>query len=221
FDEIAHSIQRRDVANLDHNQLGRLTEIVGNGLSPSEMDGCSPVEVVRLLHDKVFGDLFPNASVYGDKYNEYSLCLNEILECFPNSSFVFIHRHPDSVAKSMLDAFSDRPWVPETYSGAMSKWASWNQKWLNFREQISADRFVEIAYHQFLQDPLRTLSRVYDMLGLSTDTEALSHAIASTAKKDSRPSINSLGAETSPEVFATARELGYELETSWSVGLCR
>jgi len=83
---------------------------------------------------------------WGDKYNEYLLDLPYLDRLFPDARWIVLSRHPAEVTASMLAWTGDRPWNPTVVGQAESKWAAWNQCWLDFRVGVDPSRAVEVDY---------------------------------------------------------------------------
>jgi len=100
---------------------------------------------------------------WGDKYNEYLLDLPWLDRVFPTARWIFVVREPADVVASMLSWRREKAWNPRETHAAARKWATWNERWLSFRDDPEPERIFEVGYEQLAAAGGERLS---DWLGL-------------------------------------------------------
>ena len=209
LDEMAYSLSRMPILNLDDAQIAKVTTCLESRFPPNLLEKLSPSQCVKLITDTAYREIFPTASIVGDKYNEYILSLVELNTCFPRSFYLFIHRDPHEAADSMLRKLADRPWCPQSIERAIEKWASWNMKWLLFRDLIPSHQYLEIGDRDFLKNIPGVLAEVFSKLGVEKDDQAIAYAVDRARLPEDKP------ADPSPlniegEIFEQVKnKLGY------------
>jgi hypothetical protein len=100
--------------------------------------------------------------------------VKELLEMFPGAKFIFIHRHPETVFRSMKKLYN------RTINSQYLQFIGQRQiertiieqnalvmhKYLRDRLLIPKGNLVEIAYTELEENPMGTIERIYDSLGL-------------------------------------------------------
>lgn len=101
---------------------------------------------------------YDNPVLWGDKYNEYLLDLDELHGAFPDARWIYVARHPASVVASM-QRWEGKPWNPATVAGALQKWMHWNSRWFAFRGRLAPARRLELRY-ETLPERARSIERL-------------------------------------------------------------
>lgn len=108
------------------------------------------------------------------KSPQHTARLRHLLDMFPDARFVHIHRHPYEVYRSTMRLHrigstlaNFQPPRPELFHGrVLRQYTEMFDAFFAARSAIPDNRFVEIGYAELRQDPLRTLGRIYERLGL-------------------------------------------------------
>jgi Sulfotransferase family len=112
----------------------------------------------------------------------HMLYINALNKVYPDARFVMTHRHPAQVLPSLADLlWSTRREMladpmPRWYANhAMEEWALAIRRLLDLRDRIGPQWFYDIAFRNFMADPIREMRGLYQWLGwgLSADTEKL------------------------------------------------
>jgi hypothetical protein len=104
----------------------------------------------------------------------------ELLELFPNSKFLFIHRDPYNVFHStchlyhtMLRSQFMHDFTDEEIEGrVLYNFETTMGKYLEERHLIPKNRLVEISYEEMEQAPMETVEKIYQTIGLTGLEEA-------------------------------------------------
>ncbi len=116
--------------------------------------------------------------------------LDVLLELLPDACIVFTHRDPcESVASycSMIEALlASRSFAPLPDLGprVLSYLAASLERGLAHRDRADASRFVDVAYDDFVADPMRVAREIYDRFGLDLGADV---ALAMRAHVDAHP----------------------------------
>jgi len=115
----------------------------------------------------------------------HMLTLDALVKVFPDASLVMTHRHPKSSVGSMFKLvdisqqrsarFVDRDKIRELWLRNLSLAIS---RFMSFREAAGEDSFVDVAFRDFVGDPLPAMRRIYDYAGVpfTAETEAAASA---------------------------------------------
>jgi hypothetical protein len=112
----------------------------------------------------------------------HMLYIDALNKVYPDARFVMTHRHPAQVLPSLADLlWSTRRELladpmPDWYANhAMHQWALAIGRLMNLRDRIGPQRFYDIAFRDFMADPIREIGALYRWLGwdLSADTAKL------------------------------------------------
>ncbi len=132
-----------------------------------------------------------------EKTPKNSLRIPFLLRAFPDAQFIFLWRDPRENVSSIMEAWRsgnwvtypqlpdwDGPWsllLPPAWKNlrgapleaiAAQQWLQANEIALQDLQQLQADRWTSVAFHDFLADPAATIQRICDFLDLPFD-EAL------------------------------------------------
>jgi hypothetical protein len=176
IDEIVHSLKRRPILGIDPLETEKIMNLLVNQFYFRDFEHMTKEEIIAYIWTNTYHEIGKDKEIVGDKYNEYLLQLNQIIAIFPKARFVFLHRHYQDVAESMVRHFAGRPMSPKTYEDAAIKWAQWNDNWLNFREGLQPDQRCEISYLDMVTQPRRVFSEIGSFLGIPVDELYLSLA---------------------------------------------
>ncbi len=112
----------------------------------------------------------------------HMLYIDALNKVYPDARFVMTHRHPAQVLPSIADLlWSTRRELlaepmPQWYANhAMREWALAISRLLGLRDRIEPERFYDIAFRDFMADPVREIRGLYRWLGwdLSDNTAQL------------------------------------------------
>lgn len=111
----------------------------------------------------------------------------------------------------LRQAFSDRSDPREIGPDWCDRWARALDRFLEKRDALPSDRFLDIAYEEVAASPLATVERIYDYLGwsLSDDARTAMSAFLTANPKDKygehRYSLEAFGLDRDTELkrFAT------------------
>lgn len=110
----------------------------------------------------------------------HMLYIDALIKVYPDARFVMTHRHPAQVLPSLADLlWSTRRELladpmPRWYANhAMEEWALAIRRLLDLRDRIGPQSFYDIAFRDFMADPIREIRGLYKWLGweLSAATE--------------------------------------------------
>lgn len=100
--------------------------------------------------------------------------LDALLEVYPKSRFVWSHRDPVKVLGSVCSIMSYvRSWSSDRDDRAhlgtelVDSWAEGIRRAMDFRDRVGEDLFVDVAFSDLQTDPIGTISRCYQQLGLT------------------------------------------------------
>jgi hypothetical protein len=108
------------------------------------------------------------------------VALDTLLELFPDALFVWIHRDPVRTLASIASLtahtrglFSDAHPAEAVGNEVLSGfWPRALCRGLELRDELPAERFIDVRYADFMQDPLRSIAGIYQRLGLELRPEA-------------------------------------------------
>jgi hypothetical protein len=109
----------------------------------------------------------------------HMLYIDALNKVYPDARFVMTHRHPAQVLPSLADLL----WsirrdmltdpMPRWYAAhAVDQWALAIRRLINLRERIGDARFYDIAFRDFMADPIREIRSLYRWLGWELSDEA-------------------------------------------------
>ncbi|WP_168801543.1 sulfotransferase family protein [Glycomyces buryatensis] len=162
-DDVNHALLRHSATGPSAQAwLARCAEVlpeVAQEVAYGRHDGRDSVDLIREAIERVYGGY-----TWGDKYNEYLLELPWLSTVFPHAKWIFVHRHPAAVVRSMMEWRKDKPWNPRTAAACEAKWIAWNERWLSFRSGIPKGHALTVSYEQLCGGATAELS---DFVGLS------------------------------------------------------
>jgi hypothetical protein len=95
---------------------------------------------------------------------------DRLLRIWPDARFIHLLRDGRDVARSRVAL----GWSGNLYTGVQS-WIEAEQLWQTLRGTVPAERWTEVRYESLVTEPVPTLSRVCEFLGLSYDPAMLSY----------------------------------------------
>jgi hypothetical protein len=108
-----------------------------------------------------------------------SFCLDAVRSAYPDARFVMTHRDPAQVLGSVCSLvhtmyeMTGRPPGPERIGAAeLASWSEAMRRLLAVRARAPEACFVDVHFHELVADPLATLARAYEALGLALGPEA-------------------------------------------------
>jgi hypothetical protein len=103
----------------------------------------------------------------------HMLALDALSQCYPNAAFLWTHRDPVEVLGSVCSLVSyTRSWVSEHGDaeglGAqqVKLWCEALRRAMSFRAQRGEGRFADIFFDELNAEPVATVARAYERLGL-------------------------------------------------------
>jgi len=109
----------------------------------------------------------PEAVFWGDKYNEYTLMLDDVADLFPDARFVFTRRPSQDAARSASAAFADRGWQPQALDDAVAKVEDWDGHIDAFRRARPDCATTIVQYGDLLDRPVAVLRALEDFTGVT------------------------------------------------------
>jgi hypothetical protein len=108
-----------------------------------------------------------------------SFCLDAILAVHPDARFVMTHRDPAAVLGSvcslihtMYEMTGKPPDAARIGAAELASWSEAMRRLLAVRARVGEARFADVHFHELVADPLTTLARAYQRLGLPFTAEA-------------------------------------------------
>lgn len=116
--------------------------------------------------------------------------IDELLEVFPDALVIWTHRDPEICIPSIASVLEKlAPGSSDTHRGAtlgrsqLDYYATGVEKAMAARARHDEAQFMDVNYNHFVADPMATIERIYDVLGVPV-SDAARTAIA-TADQDS------------------------------------
>lgn len=216
LDEIAYSLKRKPISGIDAVAVSEMIEHLETGFPVGRFLHATSRDIVRNIWFDIYKRLAHGKPVFGDKYSEYLLQIQEIIALFPDAKYIFIHRDPFDVAESAVRTFRDHSWAP-TLNIAFAKWAAWNQNWLDARESIPIENRLEISYKNFVECPEDVISGACRFLGVPCSHSYTSMALR-RVRRDRLGEGKSLSVylheveSLAPSVESVCNRLGYDAD---------
>jgi len=115
----------------------------------------------------------------------HMLYIEGLNKVYPDARFVMTHRHPARVLPSLADLlWSTRrdlladPMAQWYANHAMHEWALGIRRLLALRDRIGPQRFYDIAFRDFMSDPIREIRGMYRWLGWELSDAAAQRMLA-------------------------------------------
>jgi hypothetical protein len=120
---------------------------------------------LRDIWNAMFRQLYrdhPDAVVHVEKTPFHALCLDEVIQLFPDACIVFLTRDARAAAASMMHASGSwgREWAPRTIRQAVGLWYSHVRAVATWRERNPDHPFLRIRYEDLVANPEVELGRV-------------------------------------------------------------
>ena len=104
----------------------------------------------------------------------HMFALDAFVEAYPNAKFLWSHRDPAKVLGSVCSLIqyirswsSDRKDPEELGAEQLAWWALGVQRAMDFRTQFGDDRFADVSFADLQTDPVNTVGKSYERLGLT------------------------------------------------------
>ena len=115
----------------------------------------------------------------------HMLYINALNRVYPDARFVMTHRHPAQVLPSLADLlWSTRrdlladPLERWYARHAMEEWATAIGRLMELRDRLGPARFYDIAFRNFMADPIREIRGLYQWLGWELDDNTVKLMLA-------------------------------------------
>ncbi len=109
----------------------------------------------------------------------HMFALDAFVEAYPNAKFLWSHRDPAEVLGSVCSLIayvrswsSDRKDPEELGAEQLAWWVEGIGRAMDFRRKFGDDRFVDVSFADLQTDPVNTVGRSYERLGLTFSDEA-------------------------------------------------
>jgi hypothetical protein len=104
----------------------------------------------------------------------HMFALDALVDAYPNAKFLWSHRDPAKVMGSVCSLIqyvrswsSDRNDAKELGDEQVDSWVEGVRRAMDFRSRTGDDRFADVSFADLQSDPVGTLRRSYQRLGLS------------------------------------------------------
>jgi sulfotransferase family protein len=107
----------------------------------------------------------------------HMLALGQLLDAYPDAKFLWTHRDPAAVLGSVCSLIAyTRSWVSDRVDADLGQrqielWAEALRRAMAFRRDAGEERFADIRFGDLNADPVGTVERAYDRLGLTLGGE--------------------------------------------------
>jgi hypothetical protein len=108
----------------------------------------------------------------------HMLALDSLTDVYPEARFLWTHRDPAEVLGSVCSLIAyTRSWVsdrndPDLGAQQVALWAEALRRAMAFRRRVSESRFADVYFGDLNADPVGTVQRAYDRLGLVLGDDA-------------------------------------------------
>jgi Sulfotransferase family len=158
----------------------RLTVGFGTPLSRKAMDalGHNQADLEHLLWDRVLHrELVRSGKTFiADKTPANAFAFERIATCWPDARFVFLLRHPASIAKSWHEASPDRRTPEEAALDALRYMKAVQRA----RRALTG---LTVRYEDLTEDPETQIRRICDFLGVPWEPQMLSYGEQTVIQK--------------------------------------
>jgi Sulfotransferase family len=123
---------------------------------------------------------FRNPGEWVLKWPKHLFGLDALLEVYPDARIVWTHRDPGKVVPSAVSFVGtlrsmNSPLFDPRRFGA--EWSALEEmalhRGLEVRDRAGDDQFVDVRYNDLITDPVATVTRIYQQLGIPADDETL------------------------------------------------
>ncbi len=96
--------------------------------------------------------------------------VKDILEVFPKSRIVVIHRHPFEVVPSLIKASQSwgKVWAPRNVRSASKMWRKYAKWTLAAIKENKPDRILELSFDKLREDAVASLAEVFEFIDVTT-----------------------------------------------------
>jgi Sulfotransferase family len=104
----------------------------------------------------------------------HMFALDAFVDAYPNAKFLWSHRDPATVLGSVCSLIgyvrswsSDRNDPKELGAEQLAWWSEGITRAMDFRKKFGDDRFVDVSFADLQTEPVKTLARSYEQLGIA------------------------------------------------------
>lgn len=173
-----------DYDDLVQGLLGALKDFSYRGFSMGNEFGTSGIHFAPAPDlekwNVLFGDFYramatsvmvqQKANAFVDDNTWNILHFNTLQKWLPEAKLVHIYRHPLDV----ISSYTTQAWAPNDPVEGAQFYLSLLNRWLEVREQLSPDNYLEISLEALSAQPEPTLRKVTDLFGLNWNEQLLS-----------------------------------------------
>jgi hypothetical protein len=124
----------------------------------------------------------------------HMLSLDALLTIYPGARFLWTHRHPAAVLASVCSLIAyTRSWVSDRHDSdelgpqQVGIWSEALRRAMDFRDRQGEDRFADVFFGPLNDDPVDTVRRAYEEVGLALSDEG-ARRMAAWASENTRGS---------------------------------
>lgn len=124
----------------------------------------------RLVTD-IFGRISKNQpdSLFLEKTPRNNLIVEQLVEVFPTSKFIFMWRNPIAVASSIVETFGKGKWKIKNYEIDLYK----GLENMISAYQVCPHNAIAVRYEDLIEDPISVCEHVFDFLGLPLEPQVI------------------------------------------------
>jgi Sulfotransferase family len=100
---------------------------------------------------------------------------DRLLYIWQNARFIHLIRDPRDVARSCMGM----GWAGNVWTG-VERWIDAENLWLQLRDRIPADRYIDITYEALISDPTKVLTDLCNFIGIPYDGTMLKYTKSTT-----------------------------------------
>ncbi len=100
---------------------------------------------------------------------------DRLLHIWPNARFIHIIRDGRDVARSCIGM----GWAGNVWTG-VERWIEAERLWVKLCQKISAEQRIEVTYEELIAEPVETLTRLCDFIGISYDQKMMGYSKKTT-----------------------------------------
>lgn len=121
----------------------------------------------------IFGAIAHNndQQFFLEKTPRNNLVLDQLLELFPNSKFIFMWRNPVSVASSIVDTFGQGSWKIRNYEVDLYKGLDNMIR----ASELNKDRILSIRYEDLILNSQSTCETLFRFIGVNIEQESVNN----------------------------------------------
>lgn len=97
------------------------------------------------------------------------LFAKELVELLPKSKIIHVYRDP----RDVISSFLQQPWSPSNVPDATLFYESLMNKWLDIRQNLDSNSYIEIKFEELIRQPAKTLTIICDFIQLPFEKDML------------------------------------------------